>query len=422
MAIAAAGDAGLPHTRSRAHHLTGFWLVTGAVVILQAFATLPTPLWPLYAEEDGLSSTLVTVAFAITVVGTVAGLVFFGHLSDRFGRRRIIVPALVVGVGAAVVMLLWPAYPGLLVGRFLTGLAVGLVASTATTYLSDLYRTARPSRSPRFPSTVASIAVLGGLSLGPLLSGAIAQWFTAPLITPYLVIIVAMTVGIVAVLASPETVARQVTRKDRAPRFRLQEGQRLAFIGASAVAFCSFGGFGVLLSLGSLIVQNELHVAAPVVWGFAAFVALGVSAISQIALGGLSARWMLGLGTGAVAVGFLVIVVGLFNPSLTLFLIGAGIAGAGLGLLFKSALAVVVTTADPAATAGVIAIFFTITYIGQGLPPVLLAIATTFVSAQVGLCGFAVAIVAVTLVAARLQVSALRKNSKVASANAEAGS
>lgn len=168
--------------------------------------------------------------------------------------------------------------------------------------------------------------------------------------------------------------------------------------------------------------QNELHVAAPVIWGFAAFVALGVSAISQIALGGLSPQWMLGLGTGAVALGFLVIVVGLFNPSMTLFLIGAGIAGAGLGLLFKSALAVVVTTADPAATAGVIAIFFTITYIGQGLPPVLLAIATTFVSAQVGLCGFAVAIVAVTLVAARLQVSALRKNSKVASGNAETGS
>jgi hypothetical protein len=114
--------------------------------------------------------------------------------------------------------------------------------------------------------------------------------------------------------------------------------------------------------------QNELHVAAPVIWGFAAFVALGVSAISQIALGGRSPQWMLGLGTGAVALGFLVIVVGLFNPSVTLFLIGAGIAGAGLGLLFKSALAVVVTTADPAATAGVIAIFFTITYIGQGLP------------------------------------------------------
>ena len=411
MTTAAADNPGLPGASSRAHHLAGFWLVTGAVVILQAFATLPTPLWPLYAEADGLSSTLVTVAFAVTVVGTVAGLTFFGHLSDRFGRRRILVPAFVVGVVAGAVMLIWPEYPGLLVGRFLTGLAVGLVASTATAYLSDLYRTARPASSKaRFATTVASIAILGGLSLGPLVGGVIAQWFAAPLVTPYLVFIVAMAVGIVAVLVSPETVARRVVREHRAPRFRLREGQRLAFIGAAAVSFCSFSGFGVLLSLGSLIVQSELHVTAPVIWGLASFVALGVSAVSQIALGALSPKWMRGLGTGAVAVGFLVIVIGLFNPSLTLFLIGAAIAGAGLGLLFKSALAVAVTTADPASRAGVIARFYAITYIGQGLPPILLAFATSFVSPRVGLSGFAVVIVAVTLIATRLQVSALRKN------------
>jgi predicted MFS family arabinose efflux permease len=387
-------------------------LVTAAVVGLQAFATVPTPLWPLYAKLDGLDSTLVTVAFGVTVVGTVAGLTLFGHLSDRFGRRRVIVPALVVGVAAAVVMLIWPAYPGLLVGRFLTGLAVGLVASTATTYLSDLYRGARPSSSrPRFASTVASIALLGGLSLGPLVSGGIAQWIGAPLATPYLVFIVAMTVGIVAVLSSPETVNPRAHRAHPGQRFRLLDGQRLAFVGASAVAFCSFGGFGVLLSLGSLIVQSELHVTAPLIWGFAAFVALGVSAISQIVLGALSPRWMLGIGTGAAAAGFLVIIIGLFNPSLTLFLIGAGIAGAGLGLLFKSALAVAVATADPASRAGVIAVFFTITYLGQGLPPVLLAVATSFLCPQVGLCGFAIAIVVVTLVASRLQVSALRGSS-----------
>ena len=412
MASAVADHPPLLHAPSRARHLTGFWMVTAAVVVLQAFATLPTPLWPLYAALDGLNSTLVTVAFAVTVVGTLAGLTSFGHLSDRFGRRRIIVPALVVGVAAAVVMLIWPAYPGLLLGRVLTGLAVGLVASTATTYLSDLYRAARPSSSrPRFASTVASIAVLGGLSLGPLVSGAIAQWGGAPLATPYLFFIVAMTVGIVAVLASPETVDPHAYRAHPGQRFRLLGGQRLAFVGASAVAFCSFGGFGVLLSLGSLIVQSELHVTAPVIWGFAAFVALGVSAISQIALGALPPRWMLGLGTSAVAAGFLVIIVGLFHPSLTLFLIGAGIAGAGLGLLFKSALAVAVATADPPSRAGVIAVFFTITYLGQGLPPVLLAFATSFVSAQVGLCGFAIAIVVVTLVAARLQLPARRTNS-----------
>jgi MFS family permease len=85
-------------------HSTGFWLVTAAFVSLQAFGTVPTPLWPLYAARDGLSSTTVTLAFAVMVVGAGVSLYFFGHLSDRLGRRRIIVPALVFGIAAAVVM------------------------------------------------------------------------------------------------------------------------------------------------------------------------------------------------------------------------------------------------------------------------------------------------------------------------------
>ena len=72
------------------------------------------------------------------VVGAGASLYFFGHLSDRWGRRRIIVPALAFGIAAAAVMAWWPALPGLLIGRILTGVAVGLMASTATTYLTDL--------------------------------------------------------------------------------------------------------------------------------------------------------------------------------------------------------------------------------------------------------------------------------------------
>ena len=36
-------------------HNFGFWLVTAAFVSLQAFGTVPTPLWPLYAVRDGLS-------------------------------------------------------------------------------------------------------------------------------------------------------------------------------------------------------------------------------------------------------------------------------------------------------------------------------------------------------------------------------
>ncbi len=70
------------------------------------------------------------------------------------------------------------------------------------------------------------------------------------------------------------------------------------------------------------------------------------------------------------------VVVALYNPSLTLYLLGSAIALAGAGLLFKAALSVA-TTAEPGSTAGVLAMFFVIAYLGPGLPPVLLTAART---------------------------------------------
>ncbi|WP_327365070.1 MFS transporter [Streptomyces sp. NBC_01217] len=106
-------------------------------------------------------------AFAVMVVGAAAGFRLLGHLSDRLGRR-IIVPALGVGIVSAVVLAARPDLPGLIVGRLITGVAVGLMASMVTTYLSDLHHEAYPERggSP-VSAEVASVANLGGLAFGP---------------------------------------------------------------------------------------------------------------------------------------------------------------------------------------------------------------------------------------------------------------
>jgi hypothetical protein len=222
-------------------HNVGFWLVAAAFVSLQAFGTVPTPLWPLYAIRDGLSPTTVTLAFACMVVGAGASLYLFGHLSDRMGRRRIIVPAL--GFGAAV-MAWWPTLPGLLIGRVLTGVAVGLMASTATIYLTDLYRAGHPAQPrSRVPATVASVASLGGLSLGPLVAGVLLRWAGHPFTTSYLVFIALMVVGAVLVSVSPETVDLALPASASAPKFVLRHAQSTVFAGAAAVAFCSFAVF-----------------------------------------------------------------------------------------------------------------------------------------------------------------------------------
>lgn len=139
-----------------------------AFTVLMAFGTAPTPLWPLYEARDHFGATTVTVAYASMVVGAAAAFLGLGHLSDRLGRRRVIVPALLVGIVASVVLIAWRDLPGLIAGRILNGVGLGLMASTATTYLHDLHHEARPERTDSaLPGIVATAANLGGLAAGP---------------------------------------------------------------------------------------------------------------------------------------------------------------------------------------------------------------------------------------------------------------
>jgi hypothetical protein len=343
------------------------------------------------------------------VVGAGASLHLFGHLSDRLGRRRIIVPALAFGIAAAAVMARWPTLPGLVIGRVLTGVAVGLMASTATTYLTDLYRASHPKQpGSRVPTTVASIASPGGLSLGPLVAGALLRWAGHPFTTPYLVFIALMVFGAISVMLSPETVDLALPKSAGAPKFVLGHAQGTVFIGAAAVAFCSFAILGLFSSVGSLIVHTELHESSPFIWGLAGFVVLGVSALTQTLFPKPAVVRMLALGLIGVPVGMALVVVALYNPSLTVYLLGSAVAGAGAGLLFKAALSVAISTAEPGSTAGVLAMFFVVAYLGLGLPPVLLAAATQLISSRSVLIVFSAVILAVSFIAARLQAAALR--------------
>ncbi|WP_344052141.1 MFS transporter, partial [Planotetraspora silvatica] len=234
-----------PGGRMRVSHTSGFWAVAAAFTSLMAFGTVPTPLWPLYQDRDHFGATTVTVAFAVMVVGAAGGFLALGHLSDRLGRRRVIVPALLVGIVSAAVLAAWPALPGLIAGRLLTGVAVGLMASTATAYISDLYHQARPERagSP-VPGLVATAANLGGLAVGPLVAGALAEWAPAPLATSYILFAALMAVLLGLVLVTPETVDTELKAQDRPGRFALRPGHRTAFGGAAGVGFFAFAVMG----------------------------------------------------------------------------------------------------------------------------------------------------------------------------------
>ena len=188
------------------------------------FTTVPTPLWSLYAQRDHFSSFTVTIVFAAYALAVALSLFLAGHLSDWYGRRRVLMPALALNVLAAVVFLLWPALPGLLLARVLSGLGVGAVTATATAWLSDLGAGNRRRGGRRRAQVVATGANLGGLGLGALISGVLAQWAGHPLSVPFAVFLGALLLAWVALLAAPETRAAAIAATELPPAARIRAG------------------------------------------------------------------------------------------------------------------------------------------------------------------------------------------------------
>lgn len=193
---------------SRLSRQAGFWAVAFAFFALTAFATAPSALYGLYAQHEHLSPITLTVVYAVYAVGVVASLLLAGHVSDAYGRRAVLIPGLLVAVVAAVVFLVWTSLPGLLVARLLTGVALGASVATATAYITDL--DAGPDGTPsRRSGIVATIANVGGLAVGPLMAGALAQYVPDGLTLTFIVLLAALVVAIGVVARSPRAAGRR---------------------------------------------------------------------------------------------------------------------------------------------------------------------------------------------------------------------
>jgi len=371
--------------RGSTRHGVAFWLIAAVFLTSMAFSTVPTPLYPLYQRQDGFSSFTVTIVFAVYAVGVVTSLLLAGHLSDWAGRRRILLPALGFEIVAALLFFLAPSLPGLIAARFLTGLGVGLITATATAYLLELHRAHRPSASAGRFEVVSAAANLGGLGSGTLIAGALAQFVGAPLRTPYLVFLILLALAVVAVIAVPETVVAPAVRPPYRPqRIRIAAGDRVTYLVAAAGAFTAFAVFGLFTSLAPGFVAGSLHHPGRLLAGNVTFLVFAAGAGMQAAPG----HRRLSTGLLAEAAGLVVLAAGVQATSLWLFLAGGALAGAGAGIILKSAIGTVAGMAAAHERGETLAGLFLIGYLGLIGPVLGLGIATRYVAATTAMLWF----------------------------------
>ncbi len=168
-----------------------------------------SPLLPFYAETFGASPVAVGLLFAVFSLGQLVAAPILGDLSDRYGRRPVLILSLAGTVVSFVMMATAQSLTMLFIARIVDGLSGGNI-STARAYVADI--TAPEDRARAYGILGAAFGL--GFILGPAISAVLAPIsYAAPIWMAAGVTTVAMAM---AWAWLPETVHR-ITLTQRRP-------------------------------------------------------------------------------------------------------------------------------------------------------------------------------------------------------------
>nr|WP_297650635.1 MFS transporter [Pseudonocardia sp.] len=348
-----------------------------------------SPLMVAYREQEHFSAVMVAAFFGVYAAGLAPGLLLGGPASDRWGRRRLMLPALAVSAPASAVLALGAlpslSEPALYVGRFLFGVVTGVAMVVGTSWVKELSQPPHDAADPGAGARRAALALSAGFGIGPLVGGLLARFGPFPLEMPYVAHIVITVVVLAVAVGAPDTgtdLAPVLRVRVHLPRRFLRVVLPMApwVFGAVAISFAvqpaALGAGG-----GSLLFATLLAALTQTTGVCIQSWARRLDSRSPV----LAAR----VGLGAVLAGTVVAAAAAALGSPVLAVPASLVLGAGYGLCLVAGLLEVQRMAEPEHLAGLTAVFYSLTYVGF-LLPVLLAALTGLVGYPVLLAGLAV--------------------------------
>ena len=341
-----------------------FFLLASITVSFLAGSSAPSPLYPLYMAEWGLSPIAVTVIFGIYAAAVLLALLVAGRLSDHLGRRPVLLFATVAQVLTMVLFATATSVTGLLVARVVQGLTTGAAIGAVGAAMIDLDK----SRG-----TVANaVAPPFGTAFGGILAGVLVQYLPYPTVLVYGVLGVIFLVQALGVTLMAESISpRAGVLASLKPQFNLPRAtrERLLLALPVLVAVWALGGF--YAALGPMIIRGMMGSNSPLLGGLALFVLAASGGISVLLLQRREPREVMTFGAAALLLGAAIAAISVANSSVVLFFLAAAVGGIGFGSGFQGAIRSVVPYAAAHERAGVLSIIFVVSYISMGLPAVI---------------------------------------------------
>ena len=143
------------------------------------------PTLPSLAEDFDVSPQHIGWVITAFVIPIAIGTPISGILADRYGRKQLLVPALLLFAIAGTICALAPNFRTLIEFRFVQGVGAAPLESLALTLISDLYRGKLLTAAMAFNATSIGLS----LAIYPLISGGLTTWgWRYPFLLPLLAV------------------------------------------------------------------------------------------------------------------------------------------------------------------------------------------------------------------------------------------
>lgn len=267
------------------------------------------PVLPFHIRMMGGSPLVLGIVIAAEAAGQFASAPFLGQLSDRFGRKRILIVSQTIAAASLLLLAIAPNIAFILLARALFGLTVGNISVTAA-YVAD--RTDAANRRQAMGILMGGAGV-GGI-VGAGLSGLLSETsLTAPILASFGLVLLSVMVTVFRLddrQAAPRPDDPSATGKASFRTILSSPGIRMLIM----VMLCHFFAYGIYISQMPVFLQDTF------VWNGHAFGARelsylimadgGINVFAQIVLLGwlgrhLSERGLVLLIFALVSVGFL---------------------------------------------------------------------------------------------------------------------